>query len=108
MAPGPIDRTKDLTFTWTNGGNGLHLVNISATVDANTSVIVQCRFAGAAGTGVVPSAALMKVPAGMQLISSQLTSNKTTMAGDYCIELSLGQSNATAGGQQYGGKFTFQ
>lgn len=48
---------------WTGGGSTV-LVSLSPTIDGSTYGTLRCAFAGAAGSGQIPAAALAKLPKG--------------------------------------------
>jgi hypothetical protein len=59
----PIDRSKDMLVQWMAGGAGKVQVTLEGDSDTQT-VLVQCTFDAAAGTGMVPSALLLKLDPG--------------------------------------------
>jgi hypothetical protein len=54
-----VDRTKDLVFTWMNGGVGTVMVSLAGT---GGPASMSCTFPSAAGTGTIPQAALATLP----------------------------------------------
>jgi hypothetical protein len=55
-----LDRTTDLSFTWTGGGAGNVLVSFETLATAQ-AVFLQCRFPAVTGSGTVPAALLGKL-----------------------------------------------
>lgn len=65
-----LDRTKDLLVTWTGGGAGGVDVVLLAASDTAT-VLVTCTFPASSGTGSLPTAVLMKLPMGGDVVGLQ-------------------------------------
>jgi hypothetical protein len=58
-----VDRSTALTLTWTAGGAGTVAADFRTAPDTSESALT-CTFDAVAGTGTIPSAALMKLDVG--------------------------------------------
>jgi hypothetical protein len=101
-----VDRSKDLVFTFT----GVASETVIVTFGANTSdpTEVECVFAGSAGTGTVPAAALALLPAGggyFQVVSRARTE---LTAGSWNITFRADADAISPSGAPFNGGAQFQ
>jgi hypothetical protein len=89
-----IARGSDLTVTWTGASAGNVVVEIAG-LSKGTVAILDCEFAVAPQAGVVPTAALAMLPAGMGSIGIGASSQAVVTDGDYSITL-LAETGAVA------------
>ncbi|HTL35583.1 MAG TPA: hypothetical protein VL326_20785 [Kofleriaceae bacterium] len=75
-----IDRAHDFAVSWTGGGGKVYLY-ISGPSGTNSTI--SCGFDASAGTGTIPAAALMMVPAGTGSFNTSSLSVKSTDIGDW-------------------------
>lgn len=80
-----INRGQDYSVSWTGGGGGQVQVFLSG---AGGQPSLFCKFAASAGSGKVPTAALMTMSAGMGSFAMAAISEAQKIAGAWGIEAS--------------------
>lgn len=102
-----IERTKDLTFTWTGSSAGELSFNVRTVTTVSgtalASSLVSCQFLASAETGTIPNALLQKLPktdaTTMATLATDLSSTKELVTGDYSIHLAIGSAATTDDGK---------
>jgi hypothetical protein len=93
---GPItlDRTADLVFAWTSGGPGKVILNLND----GAGVKLTCTYDSAAGTGMVPKAALGALAANSKGSFGLAAGNfKTITAGNWTVAIVAGTAKTWNG-----------
>jgi len=80
-----ITRASGFAVTWTGGGSGKLFVALFG--GANQSTRVNCKFDASAGSGTVPAAALMMLPAGQGGFAMAAISDTSVVAGDWGVTI---------------------
>lgn len=80
-----VARGAEYSLAWSGGGAGIVQVMLFA---SNPDVRLFCRFPASGGTGKVPVAALMKLPAGDGGFAIGAVNREAKVAGDYEVEIS--------------------
>ena len=92
--PLAVDRTSDLAFAWTGGGTGKVVVNLND----GLGVKVRCTFDSAAGTGLIPKAALAALgPNSKGTFGLGAGTLKTVTAGNWSIPIVVGTAKTWNG-----------
>ena len=102
-----IDTNRDLTFAWTGSSAGELSFNVrSQTSGAGAvlaSTLVSCRFPASGGTGTIPSALLQRLAktdaTTAATLTTDLSSAREVVVGDYDIHLAVGSVATTADGK---------
>jgi hypothetical protein len=90
-----VNRAANLVFTWTGGGGGTGTASVSLTsVRGLQDPVIGaiCRFPIADGTGTVTANVLGNLPKSSGVISVTATSNKSVVADQATIELTVRSS----------------
>lgn len=78
--PLPVDRTADLTFSWSGGGSG----DVIAVLTDPSATRVTCTFASAPGKGTIPKAALASLAAnGLGTFAIQAATTQEQTLGEW-------------------------
>lgn len=80
-----IARASDFTVSWTGGGSGQVQIVLSS---PQGDLRLFCRFDASAGTGKVPSGALLKLPSGTGSFAMASIAQTVHEAGDWAVDVS--------------------
>jgi hypothetical protein len=88
-----IMRSLDFNVAWTGG---TARTNVEASISPSTQgTEVRCEFDAAAGTGMIPIAALQQLPQGTATLSITPVSKVDVMAGEFRVTLELATTGAS-------------
>src|SRR5688500_11276156 len=79
-----VNRAQDFTVRWSGGGGTFQIGMYSPT----TWPALVCKFPASAGSGTIPSSALMMLPAGMGSFAMATIADGDKVAGDYAVDIS--------------------
>jgi hypothetical protein len=99
--PITIDRSRDLTVTWTAATNGeVEIDFFNLDPGGATDSSASCSFPASAGTATVSSAVLTQISTGKGSMVMYSKSEQTTVSGDWLVGLRLQDYAGTADGQR--------
>ena len=91
-----VDRSQDLTVSWSNVITETLLVTIGG--QRQLPLEVECSFPGSGGTGVVPTSLLARLPKGGGFFEIMTRAEKQTKTGSWTIEFRAGVYATNAAG----------
>lgn len=80
-----VNRAAGFSLTWTGGGSGKLMVSLFG--GTNQTTRVTCKFDASAGTGMIPAAALMTLPAGNGGFAMAAITETSVTSGDWGVTL---------------------
>ena len=100
-----VNRAQDFTVRWSGGGGTFQIGLYSPTT---TWPALMCKFPASAGSGTIPSSALMMLAAGMGSFSMSTIADADKTAGDYAVDVSAYFNAVWADNSIVSGPTTFQ
>jgi hypothetical protein len=88
--PFTVSRASDLTVSWTSAASAAAVYVVLIGSDPSLRATVTCVYESTMPAGVVPSAALMELPAGPGSMAVSTIATATTSAGAWQIEVRAG------------------
>jgi hypothetical protein len=99
-----VNRATDLTVTWMAFAAGRVVVTLTTPqiTGGQPATTVECTYPGSAATGVVPSALLMRIPAGQGRYSFSSRNESVVTVGDWSLSITAQYSNGDLMGVPFG------